>query len=419
MRMGNRAVLLVTMVAATMLAFSGVGLTQTTAPDPSQAGSSPKQTPTGKIPGQYIVVLKDEVSDPEKAQKEKAQKYDLKVKHTYKHALKGFSAKIPDSRVENLRNDPEVEYVEEDGVVEALASQTVPWGIKKIGADLSSTKAGDGGGSVPNVKAYIIDSGIYKEHGDLAVDQQKHQNFTGDGKNYDCSGHGTHVAGSVAAKDDANDVVGVAPGAALIGVKVLGCDGSGAYSNVIKGVDWATQDYTKGPDGTPGTADDKSVPSIANMSLGGGASQAVDDAVKRSADTGVFYSIAAGNDGKDACSRYSPARAGTHPGVMTVGATKESDEAYWWSNYGSCVDILAPGVSILSTAMGGGSTTKTGTSMAAPHVGGAGALYLSKNTSAKPAAVETQLKADRFSTGTKSRGGTAVQRLFIGPPAVY
>jgi subtilisin family serine protease len=226
-----------------------------------------------------------------------------------------------------------------------------------------------------------------------------HVNFAG-GKNTDCNGHGTHVAGTVAARDNTSDVVGVAPGAPLTGVKVLGCSGSGSTSGVIKGVDWVTANAEK--------------PAVANMSLGGGTSNALDDAVRRSATSDVFYSIAAGNDGDDACND-SPARvgAGDNNGVMTVAATNKQDGEASWSNYGSCVDIWAPGVSILSTRKGGGTTTMSGTSMASPHGAGGAALYLSSHTGASPSQVEDALKSTAESTGTQSKDGRTIEREYV------
>ncbi|MFZ0789437.1 MAG: S8 family serine peptidase, partial [Chromatiaceae bacterium] len=173
----------------------------------------------------------------------------------------------------------------------------------------------------------------------------------------------------------------------------------GTTSGVIKGIDWVTANAVK--------------PAIANMSLGGGASKSLDDAVIRSADRGVFYSIAAGNSGANACN-YSPARAGTHNGVMTTAATDSTDKEASWSNYGNCVDIWAPGVSILSTKKGGGTTTMSGTSMAAPHVGGTGALYLSSHTDATPATVEAAIKTDADSTGKTSKDGRSIVLDYAG-----
>jgi aqualysin 1 len=326
-----------------------------------------------------------------------ARSHGLTPSFTYGSALFGFAASVPEGRLSALRNDPRVEYVENDGIAYAT-NQTIPWGITKVGADVSSTKAGNGSGAITNVNVYVIDSGVDTAHPDLNV--VNHVNFAG-GPNKDCNGHGTHVAGSVAARDNAQDVVGVAPGAPVTGVKVLGCSGSGSWSGVIKGIDWVTANAKK--------------PAVANMSLGGGVSQSVDDAVVRSANSGVFYVLAAGNDGKDACTS-SPARtgAGTNNGILTVAATDSGDKEASWSNFGSCVDIWAPGVSILSTRNGGGTTTMSGTSMASPHGAGGGALYLSSNTGASPATVEAALKSAAQSTGTTSKDGKAIKRLYVG-----
>jgi subtilisin family serine protease len=226
----------------------------------------------------------------------------------------------------------------------------------------------------------------------------QHVNFAG-GKNKDCHGHGTHVAGTAAAKDNSRDVVGAAPRMDLIGVKVLGCSGIGSTSAVITGVDWVTANATR--------------PAVATLSLSGSLSTALDDAVKRSADSGVFYALAAGNGGGSACS-HSPGRAGTHQGVSTTAATNGSNQEPSWSNFGSCVDIWAPGSSILSTRKGGGKTTMSGTSMAAPHVAGTGALYLSSNTGASAGSVESALKLNANATGTNSKDGQAIKLVDAG-----
>ena len=366
------------------------------------------ETPTqNKIPDRYIVVFEDGVQRPAAVANEQARENGLQLRFVYSSAIEGYAAVFPnDQALRRVQNEPRVAYVEQDQVVRAVA-QTLPWGIDRVDADQSSTKAGDGSGAVSNVNAYVIDSGIYRTHTDLNV--VKHVNFVGDGKNYDCSGHGTHVAGTVAATDNTSDVVGAAPGAPLTGVKVLGCSGSGSWSGVIKGVDWVTANAVK--------------PAVANMSLGGGASQAVDDAVRKSANSGIFYSIAAGNDGKNAC-YYSPARAGRtknadgtwnkNNGIVTVAATNKSNGETSFSNYGPCVDIWAPGYSILSTKNGGGTTTMSGTSMAAPHVGGGGALYLSSQTAGNSSGVEVAIKSAAQKPGTKSKDGAEVVLEFVG-----
>jgi aqualysin 1 len=391
---GRRTLLLLAVAVAMVLACAGVVLAQESN-NPGQ-GQGP---PEGVIPGQYIVVFEEgEVRDPTAVARAHAQRHGAEVLYTYQYALEGYAARIPDQRLDEVRNDERVAYVEPDQTVEATA-QSLPWGINRVDADVSSTRAGNGSGAVSKVNAYIIDSGIYKTHTDLNV--INHVNFTGDGKNRDCTGHGTHVAGTAAAKDDASAVVGAAPGAPLTGVKVLGCNGAGATSGVIKGVDWVTANAAK--------------PAIANMSLSGGASDALDTAVKNSAASGIFYSLAAGNQGADACT-YSPARAGagTNNGIVTTAATNSSNEERSSSNYGACGDIWAPGASILSTRMGGGTTTMSGTSMAAPHVGGGAALYLSSHTSASPSAVESTLKSSATTKANKSKDGRSILLENVG-----
>jgi subtilisin family serine protease len=325
--------------------------------------------------------------------------HGFRADHVYSHALRGFAARLTARQIDALeRTTSMVAYVEADGTMTAVA-QTLPWGISRIGADVSSTLAGNGSGAVTNVNAYIIDTGIDTAHADLYV--VKHVNFAG-GVNKDCHGHGTHVSGTVAARDNTIDVVGVAPGAPLTGVKVLGCGGSGTTSGVIKGVDWVT-------------ANKGLKPAVANMSLGGGASPSLDTAVINSANSGVFYALAAGNSGADACNS-SPARAGagTNNGIMTVAATDINDQEPSWSNYGSCVDTWGPGVNILSTRKGGGTTTMSGTSMASPHVAGTAALYLSTHTTADPIAVEGQLKSDAFITNKTSKDGSKIEVINAG-----
>lgn len=343
----------------------------------------------------YIVVLKNAVDSNAVANLHSAR-YGAIVDAVWSHALHGYAAVIPNDRVAELRADENVSYVVPDGVASTQA-QTLPWGIDKIDADLSSQFAGNGSGAVTKVHVYVIDTGVETTHPDLNV--ASFVSFTG-GPKRDCNGHGTHVAGTIAAKDDSQGVVGVAPGAPIHAVKVLGCSGSGTWTGVISGIDWVTSNAVK--------------PAIANMSLGGGANQAVDDAVASSAASGVFYSLAAGNDGADACNQ-SPARAGagTNNGIATAAATDSSDTEASWSNYGPCVDIWAPGVSILSTYKGGGYATLSGTSMASPHVGGGGALWLSAHAGT-PAQVEAALKGAAQGTGTSSKDDRAITREYVG-----
>jgi aqualysin 1 len=393
----RKVVALLALVGAMLVLYAGGVLAQ--------------EAPQDRSAERYIVVFKDQtVAKPGQAASAMARRDNLDVGFVYRHALEGFSAVIPQAKIDEVRADSRVKYIEHDGKMHALA-QTLPWGIDKIDADLSSTKAGNGTGDDTNVNAYIIDSGIYR-HSDLNV--VDHINFAG-GNNTDCNGHGTHVAGTVAARDNTSDVVGVAPGARLTGVKVLGCSGSGSYSRVIAGIDWVTENASR--------------PAVANMSLGGPVSQTVDDAVKKSAASGITYAVAAGNDGTDACN-HSPARAGLAKvdtngdgivnhndsnGIVTVAATDSSNREASFSNYGPCVDIWAPGVSVLSTKKGGETTTMSGTSMASPHAAGAAALYLStipaaSVTSVESATVESEIKNAAVSTGTTSKDDRGIMR---------
>jgi subtilisin family serine protease len=295
------------------------------------------------------------------------------AEHVYSAALRGFSARLSAPQIASLQNNP-------------------------IGADQSSTLAGDGMGAVANVRIYIIDSGVQATHPDLNVVPQGNFPLLRLLLNVDCNGHGTHVAGIAAAIDNGEAVVGVAPGAPLTTVKVLDCAGVGGASRIIKGVDWVTANAQK--------------PAVANLSLGGGIVQALDDAVLNSVASGIFYAIAAGNDNDDACN-YSPARAGTSDGAMTVAATDMSDQEPDFSNFGNCVDIWAPGVDIPSTFIGGGTQLSSGTSMASPHVAGAAALFLSLNPGATPADVENAIKLNAVNTGTFSEDRRPIMRLNV------
>lgn len=373
------------------LAVSAVvaGLASALAGAPSAAAEPPQHRG-------FIVTL-IEGAEPGAVAAEHADEHAAEVSFVYEHALNGYAARMSETAARRVASDPRVSRVEPDGVARVVA-QTLPWGIDRIDADVSSTEAGDGAGAVANVNVYILDTGVDKKHTDLYV--VNHVNYAG-GPNTDCNGHGTHVAGTVAARDNTVDVVGVAPGAPVTGVKVLGCGGSGSWSGVIKGIDWVTRYANK--------------PAVANMSLSGPANQSVDEAVLNSRDSGVFYALAAGNDGADAC-QSSPARAGagTDNGIMTVAATDSAEKETSWSNYGNCVDIWAPGADVLSTKKGGGTTTMSGTSMASPHGAGGGALYLSSHTGATPSTVEGALTSAATTTSNTSKDGRTITREHVG-----
>jgi subtilisin family serine protease len=403
----RRTVLLLVVVGAMLIAFGGVLAQATPMPASLQTIGDAAATDS------YIVVLKDDAGqNPEQVANEHALRLGIQVRHVYHHALEGYAAVIPNAALAAVQADERVAYVEPDIEMNAVV-QYLPWGVDMIGADSSSTKAGNGSGTVPNVNTYIIDTGIDASQTDLNV--VKNVNFVG-GPNTDCNGHGTHVAGTVAARDNRTIVVGTAPGAPLTGVKVLPCNGSGWTSDVIEGVDWVTANAKK--------------PAIANMSLSGGTSYSLDRAVQTSAESGIFYAVAAGNEGADACNS-SPARAGVGTdngglsvlagntddadnGILTVAATDTKNREISWSNYGECVEIWAPGGGILSTRLGGGMTKMSGTSMAAPHVGGGAALYLSSHPGAGSPAVEGALKEAATKPGTRSKDGHAVLLENVG-----
>lgn len=351
------------------------------------------------VPDQYIVVLKDGISPAAAADRAKAK--GAEVAHVFTHALKGFAIKAPAHMAGQLRNDPAVAYVELDFVVQ-IAAQMTPAGINRVDADLSSALSGDGAGTVSGVDVAVIDTGIDLRHPDLSVYKQK-TFVKGTKSASDDNGHGTHVAGTAAAKDNGSGVVGVAPGARLWAIKVLDRNGSGSMSGVIAGIDYVTQNA--------GEID------VANISLGCECvSASLNAAISNSVAAGVTYVVAAGNSGKDA-STFSPAN---HPDVIAVSAIADSDgkcgaagpatshgaddTLATFSNFGPAVDMAAPGVNILSTYKGGSYATMSGTSMASPHVAGAAALYKVANPLATPAQVLAALQAAGSTPATACDG---------------
>jgi aqualysin 1 len=359
------------------------------------------------IPNHYVVVLDEDVALPDILGVEPdvsavAQRADEVMRtvgavptHVYAHAIHGFAARMSEDEALTLSEDDRVRFVEEDSVVEAIATQSSPpWGLDRIDESalpLSRTYSYTTTGA--GVNAYIIDTGIRRTHTQFGGRALAGFDAIGDGRNgNDCHGHGTHVAGTVG-----GSTYGVAKSVRLFTVRVLSCSGSGSTSGVIAGVDWVTRNHAK--------------PAVANMSLGGGASTAMDTAVRNSISAGVTYSIAAGNSNQNAAN-FSPARVGE---AITVGATTSSDTRSSFSNFGSGVDIFAPGSAILSAWRTSDTATATisGTSMAAPHVAGVAARFLQGSPGSSPASVRNAI----VSTANLNRlsglpSGTANRLLF-------
>ncbi|MFD5325665.1 S8 family serine peptidase [Streptomyces sp. NPDC127092] len=354
----------------------------------------------GTVANSYIVTLRESAAQAETAQgRAIATKFGAKIKRTYTAALNGYSVELSEAQAKKLAADPAVESVSQNRVFHVDGTQPSPpsWGLDRIDQKAlplnQSYTYPDSAGQ--GVTAYIIDTGVRISHSDFGgrafngYDAIDNDNTAQDGH-----GHGTHVAGTVAGSS-----YGVAKKAKIVGVRVLDNSGSGTTEQVVAGIDWVTRNAVK--------------PAVANMSLGGGADSVLDDAVRRSIASGVTYAVAAGNENSNA-SGFSPARVSE---AITVGATTSTDARASYSNYGSVLDIFAPGSSIKSAWNTGDTATNTisGTSMATPHVVGAAAVYLGDNPTASPSAVATALvNAATPNVVTSPGTGSPNRLLYVG-----
>jgi subtilisin family serine protease len=354
------------------------------------------------IENQYIVVLKDDVEITRGDYAAVLGRVNAVLRgrgavpeHVYAHAIRGFSAFMSEQEALAIAADARVEYVEEDSVVELVATQSsAPWGLDRVdqrARTLSGTYTYTRTGS--GVNAYVIDTGIRRTHTQFGGRALGGFSAINDGGgSSDCNGHGTHVAGTIG-----GSTYGVAKAVRLYSVRVLNCQGSGSNSGVIAGVDWVRANHVD--------------PAVANMSLGGLASSALDTAVNNSINAGVTFAVAAGNSNANAVN-YSPARVSA---AITVGSSTSTDSRSSFSNYGSIVDIFAPGSSIRSAWSTSDTATATisGTSMAAPHVAGVAARYLQGAPGASPATVRNALVADATAGVLRSiPSGTPNRLLF-------
>lgn len=355
--------------------------------------------PTSKPTGRFIVVMKrrDGVRVMSAAEVHTfSDKHGLQVVRTFSRAITGFVSAMNVEKAVELAREPDVQYIQAEGRKRIPPSETSVRSVSPQGtATLATLDFGldrldqrslplDGayapGATGVGVHLYVVDTGTDLTHPEFAGRLGEGFSVFG-GAPQDAEGHGSHVMGSAGGK-----TVGVAPGVTLHPVRVLDANGSGSDSDVIAGVDWVTQHV-----------ESHGWPAVANMSLGGGISPALDDAVCSSIKAGVTYALASGNDGESACNS-SPSRIWQ---ALVVDATDRNDQVPNWSNTGVCSDLYAPGVDIGSVLLGGGYTTMSGTSMASPHVAGAAALYLERNAGSTPAQVEAGL----ISLSTKGKIG--------------
>jgi subtilisin family serine protease len=363
------------------------------------AQAAPPEADILTVPGaevvkdSYIVVLKSGT-----IARTVAAEHQTTPLRTYSKVFNGFSATMTARKARQVAADPDVAFVQPNVIHRISDTQNNPpsYGLDRIDQRNRPVNAAyTYNTTASNVRAYIIDTGVRTSHQDFGGRASSGFDAIDGGTADDCNGHGTHVAGTVG-----GGAYGVAKGVQLVGVRVLNCEGSGTTAQVVAGIEWVTANAVK--------------PAVANMSLGGGADTALDNAVSASITSGVSYSIAAGNGflglfALDACTQ-SPARV---PAAITVSATNSSDAKPSWANRGTCVDVFAPGISIPSTWNTNDTATNTisGTSMATPHVAGAAALYLATHPADTPAQVHAAIVGNATTGVVTSPGSGSPNRL--------
>ncbi|MDC4954542.1 S8 family peptidase [Acinetobacter baumannii] len=356
----------------------------------------------GIIKNQYIVILNKDAGPSKDFAQNIAKQHVGKVLQSYDTVLKGFAIYLPDTAgtafIEAMKKNPQVLSVESDTIVniDATTQSNPDWGLDRIdqkalplNSAYSYLQTGSG------TTAYIVDTGILSSHQEFSGRVLSGYTAISDGNGTtDCNGHGTHVAGTVG-----GTTYGVAKSVNLVPIRILGCDGSGASSNVIAGLDWILKNGKK--------------PAVVNMSLGGATSSSLDSAVENLYNNGYVMVVAAGNSNTDACTS-SPARVSK---AITVAATDNTDTRASYSNYGSCVDIFAPGSQINSSWIGSNTATKilNGTSMATPHVAGVVAEMLQSTPTASPQTISTNLLNQASSNVVKNPSGSPNRLLYKSP----
>lgn len=394
--MKNRALSFVLFACATTVACSDSSNPVTGTDDTVSSAPRLGASKSEPIEDEYIVTFDDSENGVEVRAAKLVSSQKGKLKHTFKHGLKGFSATLTSAAAEAIASMPGIARVESDVAMQATATVTPPsWGLDRIDQrllplDNSYTFSSVGSG----VRVYIVDTGILTSHQEFGGRAVGGYTAISDGNGTnDCNGHGTHVAGTVGGA-----TTGIARSAQLVAVRVLDCSGSGTSSGVIAGIDWVVSQKQANP----------SVPMVANLSLGGSLNTSLNDAVTRAVEAGVVFAVAAGNSSADACTQ-SPAAT---PAAVTVGATTSSDAMAYYSNFGSCLDIFAPGSGIVSSWYNGGYATLSGTSMATPHVAGVAAIILGDN----PTYVPSQVLSAMVTGGTTnvlSGTGTGSPNLLL------